>query len=142
MKNLYKKIGALVLAGMVVAGGFAASGAQSFASSEVLKYHGGLELLSNKDLKNVDNEDRKELYGMLPSGDYQISKGYVVKSLLIDAFEDYLKENDYDGGFSPMISNLRIGRSPNYMKRRLAHLLSRGYALVQFKDNYYAIVKK
>ena len=63
MKNLYKKIGALVLAGMVVAGGFAASGAQSFAFSGD---YGQLRLALKNEAHISENMEKNKLAMNMP----------------------------------------------------------------------------
>ena len=128
MKNLYKKISAVLLAGMVVAGGFAASGAQSFA----LLYGPGSEQIADEGMKKLQDIIDDSIY----AGVYKVINSYKVEGVLLQ--DVYSKHPD--GGFSPVVSRL----SKRYPDRHLKSLLARklNIVMVQSGGKYYLIEKQ
>ena len=63
MKKLHKKVGAMALAGMVVAGGCFAGGSKAFAD-------GGDEALIRKEQKKHEQKYKSNIYPQLPDSEY------------------------------------------------------------------------
>lgn len=130
MKNLNKKIGAVALASMVVLGGFAASGAQSFADS----YYREMELLEESVVKDEFGEKLQSIVG----SNHKVSIPYHV--------EDFFKSAVRDKYGSRNISRsiLNLNRIKNLSSSKMFNnLLKSKYniIMVRFGDKYYAIIK-
>ena len=128
MKNLYKKLGAIALAGMVVAGGFAASGAQSFAAYG--RYHGGIKFENEIEEKD---EGSKELEKMIGYSNFKVSQPFYNGHFLKDAVQE-----EYP---SLRRSNSIIGIRPGSKMLRNIARSGNDVIMVRFKSAYYAIVK-
>ena len=127
MKNLNKKISSVVLASMVLFGGFAASGVQSFASSK------GESLVVKKNLYNPDMEKLDDAVEKLDSR-YHVIEGYgsldsVEKAVLLQ-YSHYARFN----------SNI-ISVNDNNLSRRLKMFLKDkpDSFIVKYKGMWYAI---
>ena len=139
MKNLNKKIGAVALAGMVVFGGFAASGAQAFANS--FGPYGQLELaLEGKaDISKKMKEDMEELEAKIESLGYKVLISYKNEDLLkSDAqkmyphSERFLKKSiDFN-----KLSKRGEDYFRNYLSYRKAPV-----SIIKFKGEYHFIKK-
>lgn len=115
MKNLHKKIGAMVLAGMVVFGGVAAGGVNSFAASNRIAASSRINFFINKfngEIVNASN-DKKEL------------KKYIQ--------ENHIGRNSiYKGGNIGVPANIALPLQ-NAKNR------NKEYVEIQFQDNNYLI---
>ena len=135
MKNLNKKIGAVALAGMVVLGGFAASGAQSFAFSGD---YGQLELaLEGKAYISEEMEkDMKKLKAKING------LGYNYDVIIAYHNADMLK-SDAQGRYSDFNSQLQrqINLDSRIGERMLKYRLSNKpyVSIVKFEGQYYFI---
>ena len=137
MKNLYKKLGAIALAGMVVAGGFAASGAQSFANSKKPYPYLIQKFQKEEELEKKREEAKEKVQKIIESfgnSDYEVVKSYFSKNII---------QKDLIDNYSHLgIPYLRIPRVRR--NSQLKSLLSFNYSvfMVEFDGMYHLIVKK
>ena len=129
MKNLNKKIGAVALAGMVVAGGVAAAGVQSFAASE------SKSLIGQEQQQNNEKAERRLNF-------YCGFNGYKV----LDSFnnpKDIKKEARKHAGISRVYSSIIDLNSENIFDK-LDRLLSGRWniVMVRYEGMYYLIGEK
>lgn len=126
MKNLHKKISAVLLAGMVVFGGFAASGVSSFAASASSKV--SINPGQEQDIRRVKF--------------YCKSYGNVLvmnsRKALEDLVSGYSRRLFYNNGRYVVVSN--AAQIPQHLQK--AKYLGKKFVKVQFHDLYYLIELK
>ena len=121
MKNLYKKIGALVLAGMVVAGGFAASGAQSFAGSK----SSSQKWEQLEDQRDIAKEKVEKMINDSKYKKYKVIASFFVREMLLEKGESYRYS----------VNKFRRGVARISNKERLEKLLSLGFNAVMIQHD-------
>ena len=128
MKNLNKKIGAVALAGMVVFGGFAAGGVQSFAAEQA----------SSVVKEKIQDDGVQELQAMINLlyfvNIYKVLESSKDKKKLISKAEKICEGSKFFVRGSMKLNS----KSP---EKSLNNILGRklGALVVKFGDNYYLI---
>lgn len=126
MKNLHKKISAVLLAGMVVFGGFAASGVSSFAASASSKV--SINPGQEQDIKRV--KFYSKLYGnVLVMNSEKELKDYASR---------YSRRLFYNNGRNVRISN--AAQISQHLQK--AKYLGKKFVKVEFHGLYYLIELK
>lgn len=123
MKSLHKKISAVLLAGMVVFGGFAASGVSSFAASSSSKV--SISLGQEQDIRRVKFYCKS--YGQVLVMDN--------KKDLEDLVSGYSKRLFYNSGRYVVVKN--AAHIPQHLQK--AKYYKNKFVKVEFRGLYYLI---